>query len=179
MDDYNIKLQRLATSVRSASLSKPQVASLSTLGIEIRASDWQTDGPEKLDQLFSGSDIVISTVNSEALLDQKILVDTAKRANVQRFIPCDFGNACIPGVTDINDEVKSCLMKSINAISDPCLADIGNQKLYRRFRRSAHIHRRRFLVPNYCALQRSCERSHPRIGPRILWRWGEKDCNGQ
>ena len=111
MHDYNIKLQRLATLVRSASLSKPLVTSLSALGIEIRASDWQTDRPEKLDQLFSGSDIVISTVKSEALLDQKILVDAAKRANVKRFIPSDFGIACVPGVVDVHDEAKSHLMK--------------------------------------------------------------------
>ena len=75
------------------------------------ASDWQTDRPEKLDQLFSGSDIVISTVKSEALLDQKILVDAAKRANVKRFIPSDFGIACVPGVVDVHDEAKSHLMK--------------------------------------------------------------------
>jgi len=130
MHDYNIKVQRLATSVRFASLSKPQVTSLSALGIEIRASDWQTDRPEKLDQLFSGSDVVISTVNSEARLDQKILVDAAKRANVKRFIPCDFGIARVPGVIDVSDEVKSHLMKSLNGISDPGLADIGNQKVY-------------------------------------------------
>jgi len=99
-------LQRLATLVRSASLSKPQVASLRALGIDIWASDWQTDGPEVLDQLFFGSDIVISTVNSEARLDQKILVDAAKRANVKRFIPCDFGIARVPGVMDVSDEVK-------------------------------------------------------------------------
>jgi hypothetical protein len=111
MHDYNIKSQRLATSVRSASLSKPQVTSLSALGIEIRVSDWQTDGPEKLDQLFSGSDIVISTVNSESRLDQRILVDAAKRANVKRFIPSDFGIARVPGVNEINDEVKSHLIK--------------------------------------------------------------------
>ena len=111
MCDYNIKLQRLATLVRSASLSKPLVTSLSALGIEIRASDWQTDRPEKLDQLFSGSDIVISTVKSEALLDQKILVDAAKRANVKRFIPSDFGIASVPGVIDVHDEAKSHLMK--------------------------------------------------------------------
>ena len=116
MHDYNIKLQRLATSVRSKSLSKPQVASLSALGIEIRASDWQTDKPEKLDQLFSASDIVISTVNAEARLNQKILVDAAKRANVKRFIPCEFGIACVPGVIDLFDKVKSNLTKSLNGI---------------------------------------------------------------
>ena len=116
MHDYNFKLQRLATSVRSKSLSKPQVASLSALGIEIRASDWQTDKPEKLDQLFSASDIVISTVNAEARLDQKILVDAAKRANVKRFIPCEFGIACVPGVIDLFDKVKSNLTKSLNGI---------------------------------------------------------------
>jgi hypothetical protein len=118
MHDYNIKVQRLATSVRFASLSKPQVTSLSDLGVEIRASDWQTDGPEKLDQLFSGSDVVISTVNSEAHLDQKILVDAAKRANVKRFIPSDFGIVRVPGVNDIFDKVKSHFMKSLNGTSD-------------------------------------------------------------
>ncbi|KIM82049.1 hypothetical protein PILCRDRAFT_8280 [Piloderma croceum F 1598] len=81
------------------------VASLSALGIEIRASDWQTDKPDKIDQLFSESDIVISTVNAEARLDQKILVDAAKRANVKRFIPCEFGIVCVPGVIDIFDKL--------------------------------------------------------------------------
>ena len=100
--------------MRSKSLSKPQLASLSALGIEIRASDWQTDKPEKLDQLFSASDIVISTVNAEARLDQKILVDAAKRANVKRFIPCEFRIVCVPGVIDIFDKVKSNLMKSLH-----------------------------------------------------------------
>jgi hypothetical protein len=118
MDNYNIKLQRLATSVRSASLSKPQVTSLRALGIDIRASDWQTDGPEVLDQLFSESDIVISTVNSEARLDQKILVDAAKRADVKRFIPCNFGIARVPGIIDVSNEVKSHSIKLLNSISD-------------------------------------------------------------
>jgi NmrA-like family len=117
-DNCNIKLQRLATSVRSASLSKPQVTSLRALGIDIRTSDWQTDGPEVLDQLFSGSDIVISTVNSEARLDQKLLVDAAKRADVKRFIPSDFGIPRVPSVIDVSDEVKSHFMKLLNGISD-------------------------------------------------------------
>jgi len=99
--------------VRSSSLSKPQVTTLRALGIEIRASDWQTDGPEKLDQLFSGSDIVIITVNSQAILDQKILVDAAKRANVKRLIPSDFANVCVPGVTDVHDRVESRLKNII------------------------------------------------------------------
>jgi len=118
-------IYRLATLVRSASLSKPLVTSLSALGIEIRASDWQTDRPEKLDQLFSGSDIVISTVKSEALLDQKILVDAAKRANVKRFIPSDFGIACVPGVVDVHDE-KSEIRKYIEDSGVPhTYIDVG------------------------------------------------------
>jgi hypothetical protein len=61
---------------------------------------------------------MISTVNSEARLDQKILVDAAKRANVKQFIPCDFGIARVPGIIDVSNEVKSHLMKLLNGISD-------------------------------------------------------------
>lgn len=99
--------QRLAATVRPGSLDRPQVTLLRDLGVEIHSIDWQTAGTEKLDELFQGAHTVISTVYWGVILDQKILVDAAKRANVQRFIPCDFATACPPGVMKLHDDVCS------------------------------------------------------------------------
>jgi hypothetical protein len=87
-------------------LAKPQVSTLRDLGVEIRASDWQNGSGPQLDELFSGVDILISTVTATVILEQKVLVDAAKRANVKRFVPCDFGTACVPGTRDLYDEVR-------------------------------------------------------------------------
>lgn len=87
-------------------MSKPEVSTLKDLGVEIRVSDWLTDSNEELDRLFAGVNIAISTVNSKVIPDQKVLVDAAKRANVKRFIPCDFATPCIPGVRHLFDEVN-------------------------------------------------------------------------
>lgn len=41
---------------------------------------------------FEGQDAIISTVGAAAFLDQKILIDAAIKAKVQRFIPSEFSS---------------------------------------------------------------------------------------
>jgi len=41
------------------------------------------------------------------LLHQTRLVDAAKRADVKRFIPSDFGTPCPPGVMKLHDDAGS------------------------------------------------------------------------
>ena len=103
--------QRLAATVRPTSIDKPEVAPLRELGVDVRPCDWQKQGPAELDELFSGVDIVISTTywSPDVLLDQKMLVDAAKRMNVKRFIPNDFGTPAPPGVMMLQDTVGICI----------------------------------------------------------------------
>lgn len=99
--------QRLVASVRPESINKPQVSALRALAVEIRVSDWQHDTTQLLEQSFSAADVVISAVNPQAVPDQTKLADAAQRVGVKRFIPSDFGPACVPGVRHLYDEVST------------------------------------------------------------------------
>lgn len=85
------------------------MALLRGLGVEIIPLDWQTAGSDKLDEIFRGAYTVISTVfwGAGVILEQKKLVDAAKRANIQRFIPSDFSITCPPGIMQLHDDVCS------------------------------------------------------------------------
>ena len=59
--------------------------------------------------------MVISALHVSEIPNQKVLVDAAKRAGVKRFIPSDWCNACVPGVMDLYDNVRSLLVLSPRA----------------------------------------------------------------
>jgi hypothetical protein len=80
---------------------------LRDLGVEIKASDFQTASPGELDELLEGVDTLISAphVTAEGLLAQRRLVDAVKRTGVNRFIPCDWGPSSPRGIMDLHDLV--------------------------------------------------------------------------
>ncbi|KAH8825527.1 NAD(P)-binding protein [Flagelloscypha sp. PMI_526] len=86
--------------VRPSSLSKPVTEELRSLGVTIISGDI-TDSPETLEEHLSGIDILISSVL--VLLDQRPLLLAAKKANVKRVVPSDFGPHIKPGVTTMQD----------------------------------------------------------------------------
>lgn len=73
-------------------------------GAEIVAID--LDGPrDALVAALRNHDVVISAIRAWALDKQIPLVDAAKEAGVARFVPCDFGTVCPPGVMSLRDRV--------------------------------------------------------------------------
>ncbi|KAJ8507584.1 hypothetical protein ONZ45_g10067 [Pleurotus djamor] len=91
---------RLAILIRKASTSKPTVKELVEAGAELRIGDI-TESPERIESHLQGVDIVISTVL--AFVDQKPLIDAAKKAGVSRFIPSDFGPTAPRGSMSMHD----------------------------------------------------------------------------
>lgn len=141
--------QNLATTVRPGSMDRAEVPLLRDLGVEIHPIDWRTAGPEKLAELFQGVHTVISTVFWSTILEQKQLVDAAKSANVQRFIPGDFGTACPPGVMQLRDNVciSFHLVSSVTILRDPnaCIPENRDPAICERIRVSLYVCRRRSL----------------------------------
>lgn len=84
------------------------------LDVEIKPLDWQNSSAEELDTLFHGAETVISTCYVTAILDQKVLVDAAKRAGVKRFVPCDFGTPAPRRIMALRDEVS---MKPLDVLN--------------------------------------------------------------
>lgn len=112
-------------------MDKPEVSLIRGLGVEIHALDWQTAGADKLVELFRGADTIISTVfwGAGVILDQKKLVDAAKSAKVKRFIPCDFGTACPPGVMQLHDDVRI-LFHDNSLFAHYFILEIGDPRIH-------------------------------------------------
>ncbi|KAL9619150.1 MAG: hypothetical protein Q9160_006240 [Pyrenula sp. 1 TL-2023] len=58
-------------------------------GVSVAEVDYHSY--DSLLHALQGQDAVVSTVNNEAVLDQKQMIDAAISAGVKRFIPADFG----------------------------------------------------------------------------------------
>lgn len=58
-------------------------------GVSVAEVDYHSN--DSLVRALQGQDAVVSTVNLEAVLDQKQVIDAAIVAGVKRFIPADFG----------------------------------------------------------------------------------------
>jgi len=93
---------RVATAVRPASTSKPIVSEYRKKGVEIREAEID-DSVEKLTEVLSGVDVLISTVTAEKLLEQRGLFEAAKKAGVKRVVPCDFGTPGKRGIRTLLD----------------------------------------------------------------------------
>ena len=99
--------QRVAGLTRPSPNARPDVDALVTRGVAIHSIDWVLGSSPALVKAFTGVDIVISCCNWQTLLQQKHLIDAAKDAGtVKRFIPCDWGTVCPPGVMALEDWVR-------------------------------------------------------------------------
>ncbi|KAH8825526.1 NAD(P)-binding protein [Flagelloscypha sp. PMI_526] len=87
--------------VRFSSLSKPTVEEFRSLGVTILSGDIATDSSETLEKHLSGTDILISSV--QVMIDQRPLLLAAKKANVKRVVPSDFGPHINPGIMTVQD----------------------------------------------------------------------------
>jgi uncharacterized protein YbjT (DUF2867 family) len=93
--------------VRPRSAQKPAVVALQDKGVHIRKCDLKSSEDE-LEKVLQGIDVVISCVGSAEQQDQIPLANAAKRAGVQRFIPCGFITVAPPGgIMWLRDEVSS------------------------------------------------------------------------
>lgn len=97
---------------REASINSNKNENLRKQGVRVVAADLK--GPEgDLVNLLKGADVVISSINATALLDQIPLADAAKKAGVGRFIPCTYATACPPtGVMKLRETVSRQLRSS-------------------------------------------------------------------
>ncbi|PCH44149.1 NAD(P)-binding protein [Wolfiporia cocos MD-104 SS10] len=94
----------VAVLTRPSSVSKSEIEALRARGAEIRTADINSDSVERLTEVLSGVDILISAVNAVALLGQKPLFSAAKAAGVKRVVPCDFATPGARGVRQLHDE---------------------------------------------------------------------------
>lgn len=93
----------MAILVRAQSVDKPGVKSLVAAGAELRIGDI-SETVDKIEAFLQGVDVVISLVL--AMVDQRPLIQAAKKAGVGRFIPSDFGPTAPRGVMAMHDLVR-------------------------------------------------------------------------
>lgn len=67
--------------------------------------DLENSNVDQIAELLDGVDTVISTIFVTQIHLQKTLADASKKAGVKRFVPCDWGPACVRGVRKMFDEV--------------------------------------------------------------------------
>ena len=99
-------MQHVIAGVRPSSLSKPSVLKLHERGVEIRSVDVLKDDVTQLEAAFKGVDTLISTLVYSQIDSQFKVVDAAKLADVKRFVPDDWGTACVRGVRKLYDQVR-------------------------------------------------------------------------
>lgn len=96
--------QKVEALVRPASSTKPAVLKLGDRGVKIHVAEIKDD--TQLAGILAGIDTVISTVGPAAQLEQIPLIDAAKKAGVERFVPCAWITVCpAGGVMWIRDQV--------------------------------------------------------------------------
>lgn len=87
-------------------MSKPAVESLKARGAEIRIVDLEASSVEQLQEQLKDVHTVISAIEWTQFQLQTPLINASKNAGVKRFIPCDWGTACVPGVRYLFDQVR-------------------------------------------------------------------------
>lgn len=83
------------------------VSSLRARGAEVRIVELTTLNHEQLVDELRGVQVVISTLSPLETELQKALARASKDAGVTRFIPSDWGVACVPGVLFVYDLVST------------------------------------------------------------------------
>ncbi|KAL5514228.1 hypothetical protein ACEPAG_2316 [Sanghuangporus baumii] len=89
---------------RPSSASKPQAEALKSRGVEIRIIDLENWTVDQIADSLKGVDTVISTIFFAEVPRQKLLADACKTAGVKRFVPDDWGTACVRGVRQLYDQ---------------------------------------------------------------------------
>ncbi|KAH8825525.1 hypothetical protein DL96DRAFT_1530174 [Flagelloscypha sp. PMI_526] len=92
---------KVSALIRPSSLSKAAAEEIRSLGVTIISGDIVTDSPETLEKHLAGMDILISTV--QVMVDQRPILLAAKKANVKRVVPSDFGPHVDPGLAIMQD----------------------------------------------------------------------------
>lgn len=91
--------------VRAASLDKPSVQELKSLGVEFISGDIVKDSHATLENHLKDVDTVIITTVPFQPKQQDKLILAAKNANVKRVVPSDFGPSAPPGAMKYQDSV--------------------------------------------------------------------------
>lgn len=99
-------LQNTIALVQPSSASKSSVDALRAQGVEIRIVDIERSSLQELAEVLKGIDVFISAIVYHNFHLQRLLADASKLAGVRRFIPCDWGTACVPGIRKLFDEVS-------------------------------------------------------------------------
>ncbi|KAL5476930.1 hypothetical protein ACEPAI_3116 [Sanghuangporus weigelae] len=89
---------------RPSSASKPQIETLKSRGVEIRIIGLENWTVDQIAESLKGADTVISTTFYAEVPRQKLLADACKKAGVKRFVPDDWGTACVRGVRQLYDQ---------------------------------------------------------------------------
>ena len=93
---------------RPGSTDKPVLSDFQGRGAEVKAIHFPYNNDGSIDEVISGAQVVISAINWMELDNQKPIIDAiAKNPGKPRFIPCDFGTACIRGIRAMHDEVRT------------------------------------------------------------------------
>ena len=94
--------------VRPSSAKRDEVHILHDRAVDILIAGVRTEDISSLAGKLSGFNTIISAVGRDAQLLQLRLIDAAKKAGVQRFVPCAFMTIGPPGgVMLLRDEVST------------------------------------------------------------------------
>lgn len=78
-----------------SSLQKPAVLELQKKGAEVIAVDL-AGSEDEIVKVLLGIDVVISTIYGGNVMEEIPLINAAKAAGVQRYLPCFFGTVAPP-----------------------------------------------------------------------------------
>jgi hypothetical protein len=79
---------------------------LQAKGVELRTLDLDALSDSSLTSALDGIQVVVSAVTAMNLKGQIPVIEAAKKAGVERFIPSDFGTAGQKGTMDLLDQVN-------------------------------------------------------------------------
>lgn len=122
---------------------------------------------------------MISAVHGGTVSEQTVLVDAAKRAKVKRFIPADFGPACVPGVREMFDQVDVPVLCKFFLLLKAVDVEVENPTLCPGQWTALHVHRCRVLDADYFPIQELYTRRASCPPSRIPWKWRSEDSGDQ
>ncbi|KAM5349892.1 hypothetical protein ACJ41O_006397 [Fusarium nematophilum] len=110
---------------RPSSLQKREVLELAEKGANILAADL-TGAEEELEKALAGIEVVISTIYGGSVTAEIPLVNAAKAAGVQRYVPCFFATVAPPTGALRLRELKEEVLNHVKKIKLPyTIIDVG------------------------------------------------------